>query len=81
MPLPYKTISKNFDIVLNENKFWALHPGTKFMTKTAFNCQDNPDILVKFCDGFENNSINLSNNKLGYVPSDETVYMICSVND
>ena len=81
MPLPYKSISRNFDVVINDLQFYAVPNGSKFVTKTAFNCQDNPDILVKVGDGLDNNSVNLDKNLLGYVPSTETVYMVCSVVD
>ena len=81
MPLPYKSVTRNFDIVINDLQFYALPNGSKFVTKTAFNSQDNPDILVKVGDGLDNNSVNLDKNMLGYVPSTETVYMVCSVAD
>ena len=81
MALPYKPISRNFDIVINDLKFYAVPNGSKFVTKAAFNTQDNPNILVKIGDGLDNNSVNLDKNMLGYVPSHETVYMVCSVVD
>ena len=81
MALPYKSISRNFDIVLNDLQFYAVPNGCKFVTKTAFNSQETPDILVKVGDGLDNNSVNLDKNMLGYVPSNETVYMVCNVVD
>ena len=79
MALPYKSVTRSFDTVINDLKFYALPNGSKFVTKTAFNNQDKPDILVKVGDGLDNNSVNLDKNMLGYVPSSETVYMVCNV--